>query len=168
VLINNHTSVWGSWWSDGTWGYACCHSAVKNSYCTGKAGEKAAAQSEEAMAANLAAKAERAAAEAEARAKSTLSNAHLEGGGVHGSVWGSEGAADAELDDEKVQAALKKLERQEREAEELKGDERKRKVGRRGLGGVEDGGYSQHLTMNSTANRVLQYHSHLSQCSYSN
>lgn len=127
VLINNHTSVWGSWWSDGTWGYACCHSAVKNSYCTGKAGEKAAAQSEEAMAANLAAKAERAAAEAEARAKSTLSNAHLEGGGVHGSVWGSEGAADAELDDEKVQAALKKLERQEREAEELKGDERKRK-----------------------------------------
>ena len=54
------------------------------------------------MAANLAAKAERAAAEAEARAKSTLSNAHLEGGGVHGSVWGSEGAADAELDADKV------------------------------------------------------------------
>jgi hypothetical protein len=98
----------------------------------GKAGEKAAAQSEEAMAANLAAKAERAAAEAEARAKSTLSNAHLEGGGVHGSVWGSEGAAEAELDDAKVQAALKKLEQQEREAEAAAGDERKRKVGRVG------------------------------------
>lgn len=95
----------------------------------GKAGEKAAAQSDEAMAANLAAKAERAAAEAEARAKSTLSNAHLENGGVHGSVWGSEGAADAELDADKVKAALQKLEREEREAEAAAGDERKRKVG---------------------------------------
>lgn len=38
VLINNHTSVWGSWWQDFTWGYACCHSTVKNSYCTGEAG----------------------------------------------------------------------------------------------------------------------------------
>ena len=36
VLINNHTAVWGSWWREGTWGYACCHSTVKNSYCTGK------------------------------------------------------------------------------------------------------------------------------------
>lgn len=25
VLINNHTSVWGSWWREGQWGYACCH-----------------------------------------------------------------------------------------------------------------------------------------------
>jgi pre-mRNA-processing factor SLU7 len=41
VLINNHTSVWGSWWSDFNWGYACCHSLVKNSYCTGEAGKAA-------------------------------------------------------------------------------------------------------------------------------
>jgi pre-mRNA-processing factor SLU7 len=41
VLINNHTSVWGSWWSDFQWGYACCHSTVKNSYCTGEEGMKA-------------------------------------------------------------------------------------------------------------------------------
>lgn len=34
VLVNNHTSVWGSWWTDFKWGYACCHSTVKNSYCT--------------------------------------------------------------------------------------------------------------------------------------
>ncbi|KAL6241091.1 mRNA splicing protein [Rhinocladiella similis] len=38
ILTNNHTSVWGSWWHDFTWGYACCHSTVKNSYCTGEAG----------------------------------------------------------------------------------------------------------------------------------
>lgn len=41
VLINNHTSVWGSWWSNFKWGYACCHSMVKNSYCTGEAGMQA-------------------------------------------------------------------------------------------------------------------------------
>ncbi|CAD6592295.1 MAG: mRNA splicing protein [Alectoria sarmentosa] len=34
VFINNHTSVWGSWWSNFQWGYACCHSKIKNSYCT--------------------------------------------------------------------------------------------------------------------------------------
>merc|ERR1719244_1171094 len=36
VLTNNHPCVWGSWWSDGDWGYKCCHSTVKNSYCTGE------------------------------------------------------------------------------------------------------------------------------------
>jgi pre-mRNA-processing factor SLU7 len=41
VLINNHTSVWGSWWSNFQWGYACCHSMVKNSYCTGEEGKQA-------------------------------------------------------------------------------------------------------------------------------
>ena len=41
LLINNHSSVWGSWWSDFQWGYACCHSVVKNSYCTGAEGKMA-------------------------------------------------------------------------------------------------------------------------------
>lgn len=41
VLINNHKSVWGSWWSNFKWGYACCHSFVKNSYCTGQEGKAA-------------------------------------------------------------------------------------------------------------------------------
>ncbi|KAK2707206.1 pre-mRNA-splicing factor SLU7-like [Artemia franciscana] len=38
VFVNNHTTVWGSWWNSGQWGYKCCHSMVKNSYCTGVAG----------------------------------------------------------------------------------------------------------------------------------
>lgn len=46
VFINNHTSVWGSWWSNFEWGYACCHSTVKNSYCTGEEGKKAFEQSD--------------------------------------------------------------------------------------------------------------------------
>jgi len=41
VYTNNHTSVWGSWWHNFQWGYACCHSTVKNSYCTGEAGRLA-------------------------------------------------------------------------------------------------------------------------------
>ncbi|XP_053179498.1 pre-mRNA-splicing factor SLU7 isoform X2 [Scomber japonicus] len=38
VLINNHTCIWGSFWKEGFWGYKCCHSMVKQSYCTGEAG----------------------------------------------------------------------------------------------------------------------------------
>ncbi|KAI1405150.1 Pre-mRNA splicing Prp18-interacting factor-domain-containing protein [Hypoxylon fuscum] len=41
VYTNNHTSVWGSWWSNFQWGYACCHSFIKNSYCTGEEGKEA-------------------------------------------------------------------------------------------------------------------------------
>lgn len=41
VMIQNHTSVWGSWWSNFQWGYACCHSLIKNSYCTGEEGKLA-------------------------------------------------------------------------------------------------------------------------------
>lgn len=42
VYVNNHTAIWGSYWRDGRWGYACCHSFSKNSYCTGEAGKEAA------------------------------------------------------------------------------------------------------------------------------
>ncbi|KAI1794127.1 Pre-mRNA splicing Prp18-interacting factor-domain-containing protein [Ganoderma leucocontextum] len=44
VFVNNHTAVWGSWYdlASGTWGYACCHSSVHMSYCTGVAGIDAA------------------------------------------------------------------------------------------------------------------------------
>lgn len=42
VLINNHTSIWGSYWKDFRWGYSCCHSFVKFSYCTGEAGKEIA------------------------------------------------------------------------------------------------------------------------------
>ncbi|KAJ1728360.1 mRNA splicing protein [Coemansia biformis] len=33
----NHTSVFGSWWGDGRWGYRCCRQTMKNAYCTGSA-----------------------------------------------------------------------------------------------------------------------------------
>ncbi|RTG89024.1 pre-mRNA-processing factor SLU7 [Schistosoma bovis] len=36
VFNNNHTSVWGSYWFNGQWGYRCCHSLIKESYCLGE------------------------------------------------------------------------------------------------------------------------------------
>ncbi|PWN47012.1 hypothetical protein IE53DRAFT_321959 [Violaceomyces palustris] len=44
ALDQNHTAVWGSWYDLGsaTWGYACCHGTIPNSYCTGRAGIEAA------------------------------------------------------------------------------------------------------------------------------
>uniref|UniRef100_A0A8C3VW45 Pre-mRNA-splicing factor SLU7 n=1 Tax=Catagonus wagneri TaxID=51154 RepID=A0A8C3VW45_9CETA len=42
VKINNHTHIWGSYWKDGRWGYKCCHSFFKYSYCTGEAGKEIA------------------------------------------------------------------------------------------------------------------------------
>ena len=41
VHPGNHSSVWGSYWSEGKWGYSCCNSFVKASYCTGEAGKAA-------------------------------------------------------------------------------------------------------------------------------
>jgi pre-mRNA-processing factor SLU7 len=46
IFINNHTAVWGSWWKNFTWGYACCHSVLKNSFCTGEAGKEAVKEAE--------------------------------------------------------------------------------------------------------------------------
>ncbi|OLY82135.1 Pre-mRNA-splicing factor SLU7 [Smittium mucronatum] len=34
IYPNNHSSVWGSYWTDGKWGYNCCRQLIKNSYCT--------------------------------------------------------------------------------------------------------------------------------------
>ena len=34
-------NVWGSYWHDGQWGFKCCNSLIKESYCTGAAGKEA-------------------------------------------------------------------------------------------------------------------------------
>ncbi|KYQ93760.1 putative RNA splicing factor [Tieghemostelium lacteum] len=40
VYLNNHTSIWGSYWEDGHWGFQCCKQLIKNTYCTGEHGRK--------------------------------------------------------------------------------------------------------------------------------
>ena len=56
VLEQNHKAVWGSWWSAGQWGYACCRSTQRGSYCTGAKGIEAAAASANLVRENLAAR----------------------------------------------------------------------------------------------------------------
>lgn len=43
VYPGNHKSVWGSWFNLSTfqWGFSCCHSYIKQSYCAGQAGIEA-------------------------------------------------------------------------------------------------------------------------------
>jgi len=38
IYPGNHTSVFGSYYKDGEWGFKCCHSFIKNSYCIGEQG----------------------------------------------------------------------------------------------------------------------------------
>ncbi|CAN0202954.1 unnamed protein product, partial [Discosporangium mesarthrocarpum] len=40
IFPSNHTSVWGSYFEKRSlrWGFACCHSLILKSYCTGEAG----------------------------------------------------------------------------------------------------------------------------------
>ncbi len=46
-FVNDHTSVWGSWWNQYLgWGYACCHSNTKMSSCLGPKGKEHALQRE--------------------------------------------------------------------------------------------------------------------------
>lgn len=40
IFTNNHTSIWGSYWIGGQWGYKCCCSLIKGSYCLGELGKK--------------------------------------------------------------------------------------------------------------------------------
>jgi pre-mRNA-processing factor SLU7 len=49
VYENKHTSVWGSFYAEGTWGYDCCHLTTRNAYCTGEAGKRAAKELAEEM-----------------------------------------------------------------------------------------------------------------------
>ena len=47
VIVNDHLSVWGSWYNVHLgWGYACCFSTDKMSYCSGVKGRKKALEKE--------------------------------------------------------------------------------------------------------------------------
>ncbi|EOA12047.1 hypothetical protein CARUB_v10007970mg [Capsella rubella] len=110
VYINNHTSVWGSWWKDHQWGYKCCQQTIKNSYCTGVAGIEAVKEADDLMKTNIERKA----------------NSYEMSGPVTEkrlATWGSETQEDLVLDKKKLAEALKKEDERKREEK----DERKRK-----------------------------------------
>ncbi|KAK6330909.1 mRNA splicing protein [Orbilia javanica] len=102
VYINNHTSIWGSWWQNFKWGYACCHSYVKNSYCTGEEGKKGVEEAEKM----------RTGGDLEEREKKQI-------------AWRKERqeAADAEKDDEEESARRKEEEEETAEDKKRKRDQ---------------------------------------------
>jgi pre-mRNA-processing factor SLU7 len=119
VLVNNHTKIWGSYWNQGRWGYACCHSCVKSSYCVGIKGIEDGKAAEELMKANMERAKERALEKREDNSKKFAEKAK--------DIWGAD-AKDVQLDPAKLGEALRKE------------DERLRKEKqRREQGGKEDG-----------------------------
>jgi pre-mRNA-processing factor SLU7 len=150
VLVFNHAAVWGSWWDAGAWGYACCRSCVRGSYCTGAAGIAAAAAAGQLMASNVAAKeaaeegkraaAAAAAAAAVPAAAGGKAKPPKPGGGV---TWGSDVPSDVALDAAKLAAALR-AEEARTAAEAARGvaggDERKRAYNSLSAGGSGEGG----------------------------
>lgn len=110
VFINNHATVWGSWWTDHQWGYKCCKQFTRNSYCTGQAGIEAAKASAELMRTNI-------------ERKEALQEKPTEKVERNLVSWGSEVPEDVVLDKKKLKEALEKED--ERLPEEK--DDRKRK-----------------------------------------
>ncbi|TMW86072.1 pre-mRNA-splicing factor SLU7 [Solanum lycopersicum] len=110
VYINNHTTVWGSWWKDHQWGYKCCKQTIRNSYCTGAAGIEAAEASAGLMKANIA-------------RKEAAEDTHVPVEEKRQATWGTEVPEDLILDQKKLTEAIKKEEERRREEK----DERKRK-----------------------------------------
>jgi pre-mRNA-processing factor SLU7 len=120
ALENNHTSVWGSWFdrSEMAWGYACCHSKVRKSYCTGDDGKKAL---EEAKTANT----ERAMLKMPDKVEPGQTDASQAGSGIskRSEMYGENIAP--ELDEKKLKKAIKKAAKEKkRQAEQ---DDKKRK-----------------------------------------
>ncbi|XP_010675980.1 pre-mRNA-splicing factor SLU7-like [Beta vulgaris subsp. vulgaris] len=106
LYANNHTSVWGSWWSDFQWGYICCKQTIRNSYCTGAAGIQAAEASGDLMKTNIARKQNPARTEEKKLA-----------------TWGAEVPEDLVLDEKKLAEAFNKENSRKKEDK----DDRKRK-----------------------------------------
>ncbi|KAF8388230.1 hypothetical protein HHK36_026896 [Tetracentron sinense] len=110
VYINNHTTVWGSWWKDHQWGYKCCKQMIRNSYCTGAAGIEAAEAAADLMKANIARK------EATEEMPAPVEEKKL-------ATWGTDVPEDLVLDQKLLTEALKKEDEKKKEER----DERKRK-----------------------------------------
>jgi len=115
VLLNNHTKIWGSYWNAGKWGYACCHSCVKSSYCIGIKGIEDGKAAEELMIQNM----ERAKERAKENRENNNSKVFTEN---KKDLWGGD-AKDVELDPKKLGEALKREDERIRRAKEEEKEE---------------------------------------------
>ncbi|KAF6166882.1 hypothetical protein GIB67_020316, partial [Kingdonia uniflora] len=102
VFINNHKSVWGSWWKGHQWGYKCCKQFIRNSYCTGTSGIEATEASVDLMKANIARK--EATEEKPAVVEKNIA------------TWGTDVPENVVLDQNRLAKALKKVTAEDMEA----------------------------------------------------
>ena len=131
VFTNGHTAVWGSYFHIGawSWGYADDHSLMKSSYCTGAVGRKANDEANEMRyGTGLAGSAALAQARGMLKAQSTNASKQSKGSNAidppssRSKLYG-EADQKAQLDRDKVKAALEKLDREEKDV----GDKRKKR-----------------------------------------
>ncbi|RLN48118.1 hypothetical protein BBJ29_004175 [Phytophthora kernoviae] len=120
---NNHTSIWGSWFDRGemAWGYACCHSKVRKSYCTGDDGKKALEESKSVTTERPMLKVPE-----KLEAGKQTDGSAVQAGGViskRSEMYGENMAP--ELDEKKLKKAIKKATKQKKQQADK--DEKKRK-----------------------------------------
>ena len=130
IFINGHSTVWGSYFHMGAfaWGYADDHSLIRNSYCTGEAGKQA---NDEANEMRFGTGVAGSAALAQARGMlKALPKGSNDRGGSRGAEPSSRsklyGEADqkAEMDKEKVKAALEKYDSEQKD--DKRGDKKRK------------------------------------------
>jgi pre-mRNA-processing factor SLU7 len=123
VYLNNHTSVFGSYYSRvrGHWGYGCCHSLMKNSYCTGDAGRIA---NDSANGTNI--DTHQAKKMIAIKSQTEKDKAIVSQGAIKRSDLFGDSTGGAGLDDLKVKEAVKKEEEWSKRDHSAEGDDRKR------------------------------------------
>jgi len=123
IFLNNHTTVWGSYFSrqKRAWGFACCHSLIKNSYCVGEIGKHTNDAATEVIDSN---QVRRMLEKQETLLPSTYS-ADLNTN--KSSLYGESSiGVNARLDPNKLQESLKREDTFQREKNRDDGDDRKR------------------------------------------
>ena len=122
IFTNGHSTVWGSFFHIGAWnwGYSDDHSLIKSSYCTGLVGRKANDEANEmrygtGLAGSAALAQARGMLKASSAAGSSSKNNAMDPPSSRSKMYG-EADQKAELDKNKVKAALEKLDREEKDA----------------------------------------------------
>nr|CAH7765426.1 unnamed protein product [Callosobruchus chinensis] len=122
VFINNHTSVWGSYWKAGEWGYKCCHSFIKNSYCLGEAGKSV----------NKPPVAEK--KEASEDTREDAQNRKTQSGGSDNSSSSSSSASSSSADEDQEAASMRKeKKKKKKKMKKLKMKEKKKSVSKKAV-----------------------------------
>ena len=135
IYDQNHTAVWGSFWKGGIWGYACCRSHQKGSYCTGAKGIAAAEAAGDLMLENLKRREAARLAEEELNERDDAGDVNAERRGMKNpfgdeSKWGTKEtttADDVALDPQKLMDALRKEDERLKTGEEEDGEEHEKR-----------------------------------------